>query len=145
MDKYNFRSSKHLWAVLLTAGLLVPGFVQGAKGKIPSETISMPAQKKITGKVIDENGETIIGANIVVKGTTNGTVTDMNGVFHLEVNDYPVNITVSYIGYETQTIKITSAKETVITMKSDNQVMEEVIVTGYGTFKNQPMQVQLLP
>lgn len=53
MDKYNFRSSKHLWAVLLTAGLLVPGFVQGAKGKIPSETISMPAQKKITGKVID--------------------------------------------------------------------------------------------
>ena len=135
MDKYNFRSSKHLWAVLLTAGLLVPGFVQGAKGKIPSETISMPAQKKITGKVIDENGETIIGANIVVKGTTNGTVTDMNGVFHLEVNDYPVNITVSYIGYETQTIKITSAKETVITMKSDNQVMEEVIVTGYGTFK----------
>lgn len=135
MDKYNLRSSKHLWAVFLTAGLFVPGLVQGATEQALSEIISMPAQKTITGKVIDETGETIIGANVVVKGTTNGAVTDMDGQFHLAVNDYPVTLTVSYIGYETQTVKVSSSKSIVITMQSDNQVMDEVIVTGYGTFK----------
>lgn len=135
MDKYNLRSSKHLWAVFLTAGLFVPGLVQGAAEQALSEIISMPAQKTITGKVIDETGETIIGANVVVKGTTNGAVTDMDGQFHLAVNDYPVTLTVSYIGYETQTVKVSSSKSIVITMQSDNQVMDEVIVTGYGTFK----------
>ena len=129
------RSSKHLWAVFLTAGLFVPGLVQGANEKVPSKAISMPVQKVVTGKVIDETGETIIGANVVVKGTTNGAVTDMDGQFHLAVNDYPVTLTVSYIGYETQTVKVSSSKSIVITMQSDNQVMDEVIVTGYGTFK----------
>lgn len=135
MEKYNLRSSRHLWAVFLTAGLFVPGLVQGANEKISSKAISMPVQKIVTGKVIDETGETIIGANIVVKGTTNGAVTDINGQFRLEVDKYPVTLSVSYIGYETQTIKVSSSKDIVITLQSDNQMMDEVIVTGYGTFK----------
>ena len=72
------------------------------------------------------------------------SVTDMDGQFHLAVNDYPVTLTVSYIGYETQTVKVSSSKSIVITMQSDNQVMDEVIVTGMVLLKNQRMQVQLL-
>lgn len=95
-----------------------------------------PQQKStLSGTVLDETGEPIIGANILVKGTTNGTTTDMDGHFSLEVDRTPTTLIVSYIGYTKQEIKASAGKLIRIAMIPDNNVMEEVVVTGYGTFK----------
>ena len=89
---------------------------------------------KVTGTVISaEDNEPIIGASIVVKGTTIGTVTDFNGAFSLDVPSSAKTLVVSFIGMATQEVAI---KQTVnITLKSDAEVLEEVVVTGYGNFK----------
>ena len=89
----------------------------------------------ITGKVTEDSGEPIIGANVIVKGTTNGMMTDINGNFHLEVTDKKVTLLVSYIGYTSQEVVATPGKAMNIILKVDNNLLEEVIVTGYGTFK----------
>lgn len=98
--------------------------------------VAAPQQKtKVSGAVIDEIGEPIIGANVVVKGTTNGGTTDLDGRFFLEVDHLPVTLIVSYIGYVRQEIKVTSGKMLKVEMSPDINLMEEVVVTGYGTFK----------
>lgn len=89
--------------------------------------------KKITGVVTDENGETVIGANVSVKGTTNGNITDLDGKFELtDVQDSQI-LQISYIGYVTQEIKVGNQTHLIITLKNDNQALEEVVVVGYGT------------
>ena len=102
----------------------------------PVRTETVAREKyTITGKVIEDSGEPIIGANVIVKGTTNGMMTDMDGNFHLEVTDKKVTLMVSYIGYIRQEIKVTSAKTIKVEMTPDNNLMDEVVITGYGTFK----------
>jgi len=90
--------------------------------------------KTITGKVVDANGEPIIGANIVEVGTTNGTVTDIDGNFSLKVADN-ATIRVSYIGYVDQQINTSGRTSFNITLVEDTQSLEEVVVVGYGTQK----------
>ena len=91
------------------------------------------ATKKITGTVVDAMGP-VIGASVVEKGTTNGTVTDFDGNFSLSVKP-GATIVVSFIGFETQEIKVGSQDNYQITMKDDNAVLEEVVVVGYGVQK----------
>ena len=91
------------------------------------------ATKKITGTVVDAMGP-VIGASVVEKGTTNGTVTDFDGNFTLNVKP-GATIVVSFIGFETQEIKVGSQDNFQITMKDDNAVLEEVVVVGYGVQK----------
>lgn len=90
--------------------------------------------KKISGKVTDPNGETIPGANVVVKGTTNGTITDGDGQFTLDV---PANATlkISYIGYMEQEVSVGSKSVLSIILKEDSQALDEVVVVGFGTQK----------
>ena len=100
--------------------------------------LPMMAQAKVvTGQVLDTNGEPIIGANVVVKGTTAGTITDLDGNYSLEV---PENATLvfSYIGMTPQEIPATSNSISVV-LREDNQVLEEVVVTGYGTTKKRDL------
>lgn len=100
------------------------------------EEAATPQQKtKLNGTVVDETGEAIIGANVIVKGTTNGCTTDLDGHFTLGVDHLPVTLMVSYIGYIRQEIKVTSAKTIKVEMAPDNNLMDEVVITGYGTFK----------
>lgn len=100
------------------------------------EEMAAPQQKtKLNGTVVDEAGEAIIGANVIVKGTTNGCTTDLDGHFTLDVDHLPVTLMVSYIGYTRQEIKVTSAKTIKVEMAPDNNLMDEVVITGYGTFK----------
>ena len=100
------------------------------------EEAATPQQKtKLNGTVVDETGEAIIGANVIVKGTTNGCTTDLDGHFTLDVDHLPVTLMVSYIGYIRQEIKVTSAKTIKVEMTPDNNLMDEVVITGYGTFK----------
>ena len=91
------------------------------------------ATKKITGTVVDAQGP-VIGASVMEKGTTNGTVTDFDGNFTLNVNP-GATIVISYIGYETQEIKVGNQSNINITLSEDDAVLEEVVVVGYGTMK----------
>ncbi len=91
----------------------------------------LQVKKQISGVVTDENGEPIIGANVMEKGTTNGTVTDINGNYIISVSDDAVLI-VSYIGYLSQDI-ITSEKRVVnVLLVEDTHALEELVVVGYG-------------
>lgn len=105
------------------------------KNHLNTASESQQANKKITGTVKDNNGEPVIGANVSIKGTTNGTITDINGNFSLEnISDNDI-ITISYIGYipqEVMTGKQTSLK---IVLKEDTQAIDEVVVVGFGTQK----------
>lgn len=96
---------------------------------------SLAQQKTIKGKVVDAAGEAVIGANVVVKGTTNGTITDIDGNFNLNVSSECV-LQVSYIGFNTQEIKVTSSMtDLVVKLKEDTELLEEVVVVGYGVQK----------
>ena len=88
------------------------------------------SQQKVTGKVKDANGEPLIGVSILVKGTTNGTVTDIDGNFSLQADKGAV-LEVSYIGYATQTVTVTGAPLNLV-MKEDSEQLEEVVVTALG-------------
>ncbi|HCC85552.1 MAG TPA: SusC/RagA family protein [Porphyromonadaceae bacterium] len=99
--------------------------------KIPETIIQQPAKKQITGRVVDVQGEPIIGANIVEVGTTNGTVTDVDGNFTLSVEE-DATIRISYIGYLEQDINTAGRTNFNITLLEDTQALEEVVVIGYG-------------
>lgn len=88
--------------------------------------------RTISGVVVDESRTPIIGANVMVKGTTNGTITDMDGKFSLNVPENAI-LEISYIGYLTQTIKIGTQNTVAISLKEDTQRLDEVVVIGYGT------------
>lgn len=91
-------------------------------------------QKRITGKVTDKNGESIIGANIIEEGTSNGTITDMDGNFSLQIENN-ATIRVSYIGYITQNRVTVSGTTVNIVLEEDIQSLEEVVIVGYGQQK----------
>lgn len=87
--------------------------------------------KKVTGTVTDAKGEPLLGVNVVVKGTTNGTITDLDGKYSLEVEPNSI-LVVSYIGYVSQQIPA-SGEVVNVTLKEDTQNLDEVVVVGYGT------------
>lgn len=89
---------------------------------------------KITGKVVDVQGEPVIGATVMEKGTTNGIITDVDGNFTLNVSPNR-KLQVSYVGYQTQEITIGSNRTLRITLKEDSELLDEVVVVGYGTMK----------
>ncbi|MDO4758087.1 MAG: TonB-dependent receptor [Rikenellaceae bacterium] len=91
------------------------------------------AQQVIKGNIASSNGEAIIGASVIVEGTTTGTTTDLDGNFQLEA-PAKSSIVVSYLGYQTQTLAATTAFMKVV-MVEDNALLDEVVVVGYGTMK----------
>lgn len=111
--------------------------IQGKKiilKKKSSFSTSQQKSGKVTGRVLDAKGEPIIGATIMEKGTSNGTITDFDGNFILEVSD-GASIEISYIGYQTQLLSADINKLMSVTLKEDTKVLEEVVVVGYGTQK----------
>ena len=90
------------------------------------------AQGKVSGTVVDANGEPVIGASVIVKGTSNGTVTDLDGKF--EVPNVPSGgrLEISYVGYKTQTIDVSGKSSFSVTLQEDNALLDEVVVVGYG-------------
>ena len=89
----------------------------------------------VKGKIVDSNGEPIIGASVVEKGTTNGTITDIDGNFVLSMPNDKGLLNVSYVGYLSQTVKTEGNKSLNIVLKEDTQILDEVVVVGYGTEK----------
>lgn len=98
-------------------------------------SIFMYAQHlSITGKVTDKLDEPIIGASVLVKGTSNGVITDLNGVFNMKNVPSDGVLTVSYIGYKDVEVKINPSQTSYsITLEEDNQMLDEVVVVGFGT------------
>ena len=90
--------------------------------------------KQVTGVVKDVTGETVIGASVVEKGTANGTITDFDGNFKLTVGDKAV-LQISFVGYQTQEINTVGKTSFVVTLKEDSEMLEEVVVVGYGEQK----------
>ncbi len=88
--------------------------------------------KNISGKVVDQNGEPIIGVNVVEKGTTNGVISDLEGSFSLNVASN-ATLVFSYIGYKSQEIKIDNRLLYNVVLKEDAEALDEVVVVGYGT------------
>lgn len=101
-------------------------------GKTSSNGSQQVKKKNVSGVIVDTNGEPVIGASVLVKGTTNGTITDMDGKF--TINDVPENSTldISYIGYKTMTLKATDKNLSRLVLHEDTEVLDEVVVVGYG-------------
>lgn len=85
------------------------------------------------GVVVDEKGESLIGVSVVVKGTTTGTITDLDGLFTIKLNSHSDMLVFSYVGYTTIELKAETAKQMRVTIKEDVKTLSEVIVVGYGT------------
>ncbi|MCC8170615.1 MAG: TonB-dependent receptor [Parabacteroides sp.] len=141
-NRKTFKIARYSFVFLLWGALnayAVPGY---PAGNTKHEAVNSPNEvmqsSKITGKIVDEKGEAIIGANIAIQGSTIGTITDINGDFTLAA---PVNstLTVSYIGYLTQHITVKNNKPLRIVIHEDTQKLEEVVVVGYGTMKKKDL------
>lgn len=100
--------------------------------------VNQQTPRKVTGKIVDQNGEPAIGVNIVEKGTTNGTVTDIDGYYSIEVSPSSVLI-ISYIGYISQEIKVEGRDDFFIQLKEDSKALDEVVVVGYGTMRKKDL------
>lgn len=95
--------------------------------------LSLLAQDiKVQGVVKDQTGEAVIGATVMQKGTSNGTVTDFDGNFSLTVPS-KATLVVSYIGYAMQEVAVNGKTNIDVTLKEDSQTLSEVVVVGYGT------------
>lgn len=99
--------------------------------------MAMAQVSRITGVVVSaEDNEPIVGASVLVKGTTLGTITDMNGRY--SINNVPVNaksLVISFVGMKTQELAIKGGEQRVV-MQSDTELIDEVVVVAYGTQKN---------
>ena len=103
--------------------------------KIASQSNAVKQERKVSGTVKDANGEPIIGANVTVKGDSSiGTITDIDGRFTLDVPAGAV-LQVSYIGFASQDVEVGKRKELSVTMSEDAELLDEVVVVGYGTMK----------
>ena len=121
---------------LLTLGLLL-SYSANIAANTTSETTSIQQNSsyKVTGVVSDTNGEPIIGASVVEKGTSNGTITDLDGKFTIEVNA-GATLNISYIGYKNQEVKVDrNGLSLKLTLKEDTETLDEVVVVGYGTVR----------
>ena len=92
----------------------------------------------VKGLVVDANGEPIIGASVLLKGTTNGTITDIDGNFTLQ-GVKAGTLVISYIGYKTQEVVVSGNASLKVVLTEDSEVLDEVVVVGYGTQKKATM------
>lgn len=111
---------------------LIP--VKGLVEKLPDLNEELIVQTSVSGTITDENGEALPGATIQEKGTTNGTITDVEGKFSLNVSQDGV-LTVSFVGYQSQEIVVNNRSIIDVKMAVDSEQLEEVVVVGYGTQK----------
>lgn len=131
----NFKdaSLEEVLSAILDSGLTysIQGKMIVISKKNSPESLQQKQQKKITGVVNDELGEPIAGANVVEKGTTNGTITNMNGSFSLDIPENSI-LLVSYIGYSSKEVPVGSKTSLNIKLSEDTEQLDEVVVVGYG-------------
>lgn len=114
--------------------------ITGVSSEVPKNSITVVQQQRATvkGKIIDKQNDPIIGANIIEKGTNNGTVTDYDGNFSLEIKSSAV-LVISYIGYVDQEIATEGKSNINITLLEDTQTLDELVVVGYSTQRKESL------
>ncbi|WP_394707692.1 SusC/RagA family TonB-linked outer membrane protein [uncultured Bacteroides sp.] len=137
--KAPFRQCKlGLFSVMIVALFATPAASAFAEQTINnSQTIQQ--EREVRGIIIDERGEPLIGVSVLVKGTSSGTITDINGQFSLKLTNGNKELVISYIGYHTQTIEVGAKTSFSIQMKPDTKTLDEVVVIGYGTVKKRDL------
>lgn len=116
---------------MLAAGLPLAMYAEA--GNMEAAVMAAQQTRTVSGQVVDSNGESIIGANVMEKGTTNGTITDFDGKFSLKVAPN-ATLVISYIGYKNIEMKASELKVgQTITLQENAEMMDEVVVIGYGT------------
>ncbi|MCD8044666.1 MAG: TonB-dependent receptor [Tannerellaceae bacterium] len=134
----NLNSRKTVLRVGICLAILTGGIPQSAKA-YDNKTETAQQTIHLKGQVVDTTGEGVIGANIVQKGTTNGTITDLDGNFRLNVPE-KATLTISFIGYQTQEIVLKSGETQIrVLLKEDTELLDEVVVVGYGTMKKRDL------
>ena len=137
---FNQTSSRRLrFTSVLLAGFLAPmsAEVLSSESQMVHENMGtevVQQTRTIQGTILDSTGVPVIGANIIVKGTTRGTITDLDGNFTLEVSKGET-LLISYIGFLDYTVQIANQNNLKITLKEDSKSLDEVVVVGYGTQK----------
>ena len=133
-NKVNFKVAG--FALLMSLGISHEAYANGGTALgVPFTMETQQSTVRIKGHITDVSGESIIGANVLVKGSTIGVISDIDGNFALDVPETGV-LQVSYIGYITQEVKLVSRKRDYkIVLKEDAETLEEVVVVGYGTVK----------
>lgn len=123
-------------AILLATG---PTYAAGNNYSDSNFTGSSPIVQQqgrtITGTIVDDKGETIIGANVMVKGTTNGSITNIDGQFTLNNVPKDATLVISFVGYKEQSIKVGTQSNLNITLQEDSELIDEVVVVGYASQK----------
>lgn len=130
---FKFSSRRILFSTVMASALLA-GSPQTVFAEVNGvQTVMQTGTVK--GQVVDATGEPVIGATVQVKGTTNGTITDFDGNFTL--NNVPEKgiLVISYIGYKTQEVNISGKTNVKVVLKEDTEVLDEVVVVGYGAQK----------
>ena len=123
------------FCLLLSAFSVNAAMAAPAPAGTVDEVMAVQQGKKVTGVVIDGTGEPVIGANVVVKGTTNGTITDFDGNYTIEGVSANDVLVIYYIGYLSQEVPVGNQSMIKVTLKEDTQTLDEVVVVGYGTMK----------
>jgi TonB-linked SusC/RagA family outer membrane protein len=129
--------SSYHWKILSMLFFMCIGLMP-AKGEEMPFSVLQNQSKFITGTVTSRNGESIIGANVVVKGTTTGTVTDLNGHFSLNVPPGAV-LTITYIGYSEKEVIVGEQTALNIQLNENTEILEEIVVVGYGSQRRETM------
>ena len=129
-------------AVIVALGLMLmlcPASRTWAYANVNDSRTIAQSQKQVKGQVVDATGEPVIGASILEKGTTNGVISDIDGNFSLNVSSPNAVIVISYIGFKSMELPASDPKLRKIIMKEDTEVLDEVVVVGYGTQKKESL------
>lgn len=132
------RKRKLLSAIPVTLSLLIAASATSMASASVTPGITKTATvnaSNVTGVVVDASGVPLIGVNVLEKGTTNGTITDFDGKFTLNVSSPNAKLVISYIGYVSQEVLAPKNGELKVVLKEDTETLEEVVVVGYGTQK----------
>ena len=132
ITKQSLSGSIILFLMTVFAGLLIPLGMGADPLSDRNEKIS------VKGVVTDPQGEPLIGASVFIKGTSEGSITDIDGAFQLEV-EIGTALTVSYIGYETAEVVVLNAAKMSVVLNPDSKTLDEVVVIGYGTVKKRDL------
>lgn len=127
------------FGLMITTGVYATQNDLSASISVPSSQSTQQTSRRITGKVVDTKGEAIIGATIMVKGATSGAISDIDGHFTIMINEDNPTIEVSFVGYQSKTLKIKAGQNLHIILEEDTKLLDEVVVVGYGTQKRLTM------
>lgn len=125
--------------VLMILFFLFPSFTFASGNWSKDMMESQQVVKTITGRITDQKGEPLIGVNVVEVGTTNGTVTDVDGNYTLKLTTSNPILNISYIGFTTQTVNVGNRTVINITMEEETSFLDEVVVVGYGTMRQRDL------